>query len=539
MLQEITTEQNVRYIIENNIKYIDKTRVINKLIQSKRSVFFSKPRRFWKSMLISTLFEIFSGNKDLFKDLYIWQTDYSFEEFPIIHISFANFDTKYNPYIYEYLDKSIKITYKWKKYNIKDFWYSTSGDGLFSLWDLSLNIYETLWKPVVLLVDEYDKIATANFDDQWNINKYISVISWLFSWIKDANADGYIRFTLISWLTKILSNDLFSTLNHLNDISNDYNYYELAWYTKQEIIDNFWNDYLPLLASNQNRSIDEELEQIRYFYNGYNFWEDNDLIYNPYSINLLFQKQKYDLYWANTWRAQLVVDYISNISNDEYIRTIDDIRNWNIVANSKDIFILDKSRVNLIGLLYQVWYLTIQEWVYRIPNREAEFCLIEDFTQIAFNYNSELLNIFSNSGKYLTDWIFNNNQRLIESWLVGLERVLLNINPKWYQHNPEWQLKWYLYNTLLISWLTPYRTVSQEEITNNGFSDIVIRDNRLKTFIIIEAKWSEWLNGALKQVRDQYIDFYINQWYKVILFWIKWNSKNHNITYDINYDFCE
>jgi len=532
-VKQITIKQSFEDIIINNNLYIDKTNSIYKLINSNDSVFLKKPRRFWKSMLISTLYSLFSWREDLFDWLYIKeQTNYDFAEFPIIYITFANFKaSEYNDKLEYYFNENIYISYEWTLYNRHDFNIETN-----TLGELIKKIYNKFWKQVVLLVDEYDKIATENFNNS-KLNDYIDILDWFYSWIKEASLQRYLKFTLISWLTKILSNHLLSTLNHLNDISNDYSFYSICGYTKEEIINNFdqsENDYLPLLALKNNNTIEKELQNIKNFYNGYNFWNENDLIYNPYSINLLFDKQTYDYYWSDTWRSSLIVNYLSNVSKDDYNEIIEKIKRWKLTNIwSHDILELKNSTdsTSIWTLLYITWYLTYKQGKYVLPNKETRISVIQDFINIVYWYNSKKSKILNYDGRNIIEWLLENDKYLLSEWLEWLKYLLVKTVYQWQFWNPEGVLKIRLQDMFELGLNYNFQELRIEESTNDGDADMIIIDKYRNTAVIIEAKWSEKLEKATHQAIEQYMPFYKADGYNVIIFWIRWNKDKQELTY--------
>jgi len=538
-LKTIDTKQSFYDIRMNNIFYIDKTKQIYDLITTKWDIFLKRPRRFWKSMLISTLFELFSWNSELFNWLYIKEkTDYNFEEFPVIYINFADFATNQNDYIDEYILNKINIYFQWNIYKIWSFWYNSVISGWFSIWKLIQNIYDLFWKQVVLLVDEYDKIATENYNNK-KLNDYIKIVNFLYKWVKEASLDRQLKFTFISGLTKILSNHLLSTLNHLNDIDTMPYFYDICGYTKQEIIDNFNqfnDDYLPLLAQKNWNSIDEELLKIKDFYNWYNFWNENDLIYNPYSINILMQSGIYWYYWSNTWRSSLIVNYLKDVSKDDYLEIIDKIKKWKLSNIWKsDILELNKSwgEISIGTILYITWYLTYKNRKYVLPNKETRVSVMQDFLEIVYWWNSKRTQIYNTWWRTIINGLLENDEYTLKEWLDWLEYLLQHTPHQWQRWNPETALKVRLLDIIDI-WLDDnYQSIYIEDSTDNGDVDISIIDKWYKKAVIIEAKWSWTLESAIPQALNQYVTHYQSQWFEVTILWIRRNRDKSKLSYQV------
>ncbi|MEA2047877.1 MAG: AAA family ATPase [Campylobacterota bacterium] len=266
-------------IIEQNYLYIDKTKEAYELMTSYKYAFLSRPRRFGKSLFIDTLQEIFEGNKKLFEGLYIYNK-WDFEDtYPVIKISFSGSrdieGLKQN--IFRNMDiaqEKLGITCS------ENYDYATC------FAELIKKSYEKYQKPVVILVDEYDKAILDNIDQIEVAKESREIVKILYTQIKDN--DRYIKFAFLTGVSKFTKASIFSGLNNLEDISLNPNFGTICGYRQKDIESTF----LPYLNG-------VNLNELQLWYNGYNFL--NDKVYNPFDI-LLFIKNdyKFNNYWFKT-----------------------------------------------------------------------------------------------------------------------------------------------------------------------------------------------------------------------------------------------
>ena len=233
--------QTFRDIIQNNYLYVDKTEKIFDLVKNPKGVYFlSRPRRFGKSLLISTLNEIFEGNKELFKGLWIYKADYEWEKHPVVRIDFSkskaqNSDELINFIVYQ-LDKTAQlygITLEQTQYDIKFDELLTKLSGI---------------NKVVILIDEYDKPIIDNIENKELAVELREILKGFYTIIKAC--DEYIRFVLLTGVSKFSKAGVFSGLNNLEDISMDARYSSLLGITKEEMAESF-KDHIDHFAKSE------------------------------------------------------------------------------------------------------------------------------------------------------------------------------------------------------------------------------------------------------------------------------------------------
>ena len=347
-------QQDFPSIINEGKVYVDKTMYALELIQTSKSNFLSKPRRFGKSLFISTLESIFLGKKELFKELYIYD-QWAFETYPIIRISFSNIGYRtmglQNAIAHELNDIA-------KKYNIE-----LSHDKT----DLANNFNELIKflsskfnKGVVILIDEYDK-PLIDYLDKENLHKAITnrdVLKTFYSVLKDS--EPYIKFLLITGVSKFSKVSIFSDLNNLTDISLDLSFNEICGISQVELEKNF---------SEELKIYDKE--KIRDWYNGYKFHPKGQSVYNPYSL-LSFFYGKGD--YKNFWYATGTPTFLIKMCREQHLYKFDEIS-----LNQNDLGNFDIENLKILPILFQTGYITIKNenplfrnYILSFPNLEVK-----------------------------------------------------------------------------------------------------------------------------------------------------------------------
>ncbi len=490
--------------------YIDKTKHILQLINSwdNPKIFLSRPRRFWKSLLIDTIRCLFEWKKELFKWLYAydkWDFD---DKYPVIKIAFGDAFYKNTTVLQNTLNWIInKFSIKYNLNLIE----KNIGD---KFWELIRKLYEKTWKQVVVLVDEYDKPILDKIDDIQNANEIKEELKWFYSVLKWA--DEYLRFVILTWVTKFSKVSVFSWLNNLNDITLDPKYNNICWYTIDEIKDNFWPEwYLDWL----------DFEKMKNWYNWYSFWW-TDTLYNPFWLLLFFDKEKE---YSNYWFQSATPTFLLKLLKKQKYSLIDfeNLEVWEEITWSFDI-----ERLDLVTLMFQTWYLTIK-WKYTlwwgliyklwIPNKEVRMSLnnylIKDYILFEdYRKNLELTkSIYKNIEAWDVEWLIATFKK-IYAWIPYANYVNNKINE--YEG---------FYASVLYAFLTwAWVDFVAEDFTNRWRIDFTI--SYLDYIIIIELKVEKTWEKALEQIKEKkYSEKYIEEWRKIILLGIDFDEIEKNI----------
>ncbi len=289
-------------MIKEGYLYVDKTKQIAELFEQGRRYFFlSRPRRFGKSLLISTLESFFKGEKELFAHLWISkQPGITWQEHPIIKLDFSL--AEYNT------PEELKQGLIWminrcaKKYGVD------VSEGYSPKTKLVLLVEQLAQRnSVVFLVDEYDKPIVDHLHNKEKANAQREVLTSFFDGFK--GLDQYMRCIFITGVSKFSKTSIFSGLNNLNEISYKPLAADLVGYTEEEI-KNYFSPYLTECAENHNSSCTTLLEKVRKWYNGYRFSEKPLKVYNPYSITYFFLEKKFSNFWFDSGTPTFLVEHL-------------------------------------------------------------------------------------------------------------------------------------------------------------------------------------------------------------------------------------
>ncbi len=352
--------QNFRTMREDNCVYVDKTQHIYNLCTQGSMYFLSRPRRFGKSLLLSTMKELFEGSKELFQDLWIADKWDWTKKNPVIHISFLNV-----PYVTMGLEAGLR--YVLLKLH-KEQEIETEGIEDISL--LFTNLIEKLYAKhgkVVILIDEYDKAIIDYLEtskiEQAKANQ--DVLGLFYGALKEA--DPYIRLLFITGISKFTKVSLFSKLNNLNDITVNPKFATIAGYSQLEL-EHYFLNYIDETLEFMAVTREELLEDIRVWYNGYS-WDGKNTVYNPFGTLLFFANKDFQSFWFQSGTPSFLAKKILEEGFFE-------IENIETDLNFLNQYSLDN--VELTSLLFQTGYLTIKEKskygevVLSYPNQEVK-----------------------------------------------------------------------------------------------------------------------------------------------------------------------
>lgn len=357
--------QSFEFLRQEGYLYVDKTDLIYKLVTKGKPYFLSRPRRFGKSLLLSTLEAYFLGKKELFKGLAIERLEKEWIEYPVLHLSLnaEKYDSK------ERLEGMLNAQLvNWERlYQIEPDENSSS----IRFMNVIRAAYEQTGRRVVVLVDEYDKPLLQTFHDLKLQDDFRRILTAFYTVLKDA--DMYLQFILITGVTKFAQVGVFSTLNQLNDISLDEQYAALCGLTSEEIARTFEPE-LSALAQREGLSFEGIMEKMAQMYDGYNFCEDEqEGMFNPFSVLSALSKRRFGNFWFATGTPTFLVDMLKKTDYD--LRNLEGIE---VSAASLTDYRADFR--NPIPMLYQSGYLTIKGYnnrynLYRLgyPNEEVKY----------------------------------------------------------------------------------------------------------------------------------------------------------------------
>ncbi|KZX15685.1 ATP-binding protein [Methanobrevibacter curvatus] len=487
-MQELPTgTQSFSVLRENNYLYVDKTKDILKLTKNGRINFLSRPRRFGKSLLVSTLKELFEGNKKLFEGLYIYDKWNWEENYPVIHIDLAG--GSYNSL--NDLENKLKDIINRIARNFQVNLFSESLDEKFT--DLINEISKKTNKKVVVLIDEYDKPIISNLQNK-NLEEIQSKLGSFYEILK-AN-DQYIKFIFLTGVSKFAQVSVFSKLNSVDDLTLIDEFNSICGYTQKELEDNF-HPFIQHLADKFQMSYLDTLDKLKSFYNGYS-WNGKEKIYNPYSTLLCFKHCKFGEEWFNTGTPHVLADYPMGTYSLKSIAEPSRVT-YNELKNSTTENIKEEV------LLFQTGYLTVDNieiaergefYDLKIPNFEVETALYENLTaqysKISYN---DILDYANRLVKYTIDGNCAKIKETLGDYLSPIPNDLRGQDEKYY-------------HTLIFMLLYTAKIHVHSEVRSyKGNADIIIEEDDY--VIIIEFKQSSkssinyMINEALEQIEKQ------------------------------------
>ena len=355
--------QRFEKIREEDWVYVDKTEHIFNLVQGGTCYFLSRPRRFGKSMLLSTLEAYFQGKKHLFKGLAIEQLETEWVQHAVLHI-----DLNAKPFqkvedLYDLLNDQLTIYEKMYDSVAVD----KSPEG--RLRQLIRAAKQKTGRNVVVLVDEYDKPILQAIGNEELQTDFRNALKAFYGVLK--SADGDLRFAMLTGVTKFSKVSVFSDLNNLNDISMDDRYNEICGISQQELHDVFDEEIGKLAVANE-QSKEEAYETLRQRYDGYYFCPNASGMYNPFSVLLALQKREYGSFWFSTGTPTYLVQLMKEADLNPYALS-------GYEASASELDSIQISVDNPIAVLYQSGYLTIKGYdsrfkVYTLdyPNDEVK-----------------------------------------------------------------------------------------------------------------------------------------------------------------------
>jgi len=498
--------------VKDNYLYIDKTKEIYKLFTGGgRYYFLARPRRFGKSLLVSTLNEIFSGNKELFKGLWI-EDKIDWKSYPVILINFLGARYESKEELMNTLEYLLDQNAQFHGIELKEKGF----DKRFKELIMELSKKDR----VVILVDEYDKpiidfieknkqkIAMGNRDV---LKTFYSVIKW---------ADKYLKFVFITGVSKFSRVSIFSDLNNLDDITIDDRFSTLLGCTHEEL-STYFSYHLDHLSRKLGMSKKELLGHMKHWYNGYS-WDGRNFLYNPFSILKLFSKNRFGNYWFTTGTPSFLIDHIKN-------RRLDINRLEREEADESIFDRFDIENLETFSMLFQTGYLTIKEikmmgikskYILSYPNQEVKESFLKHFLA---SYTSEEAGTVGSKILDLVEAIKNHRLEefftIIRSLFAMIPSELFIKDREAYYHTVVF---------IILKLVGVDMGIDAEVHTNKGRIDAVLET--LDMVYVLEFKMGTSAK-ALAQIESMgYHEKYLSSGKKIKLIGVGLDSKERNIS---------
>jgi AcrR family transcriptional regulator len=375
-------EQNFEKIRKGNYLYVDKTDLVYKLANSNSYAFLSRPRRFGKTLLTSTLHYYFDGRKDLFTGLAMEQLEKDWIQYPVLHFDISLAKDCSPEEMTEELHKMLN------EYDNIYGIHTTSTPGS-RLSELIRHIYHTTGKQVVILIDEYDAPVMKVLHKKEIVKEIRERMSNFYTALKPN--DRYLRFVFITGVSTFSQMGIFSELNNLKKISDDDRYAAICGITEQELRDNFAQG-ISSLAERKKCSREEILAILKDKYDGYHFSESLIDIYNPFSLLNAFDMNKIDDYWFDSGTSSSLLNAFRQYVG-EFNLELDkiDSSDWMEPSDFRKSL---EDHASIIPLLYQTGYLTIKDYdgeneQYKLgmPNAEVRVGLLKNLLPLHISAN--------------------------------------------------------------------------------------------------------------------------------------------------------
>ena len=501
--------QNFEKIRKDGYFYIDKTALIYQMVKTGSYYFLSRPRRFGKSLLISTLEAYFLGKKELFEGLAMEKLEKDWTVYPIFHMDLntEKYDTR------ESLDSILNFTLeKWEQQ------YGTApSETTFALRFRGLieRAYKQTGQRVVILIDEYDKPMLQAIGNEELQKEFRNTMKAFYSVLK--TMDGCIQFAFLTGVTKFGKVSVFSDLNNLDDISMRNQYIDICGVSEKELHDNLEIE-LHELADIKGVSYHEICDKLREYYDGYHFTHNSIGIYNPFSLLNTFKYKEFGSYWFETGTPTYLVELLKKHHYD--LRRMAHEETSVSVLNS-----IDSASDNPIPVIYQSGYLTIKGYdeefgIYSLgfPNREVE----EGFIKF-------LLPFYANTNAVESEFEI---QKFVREIRIGDYDSFFRRLRSFFADTPYElirDLELHYQNVLFIVFKLVGFYVKAEYHTSEGRIDLVLQTD--KFVYVIEFKLDGTAEDALRQINEKHyaLPFEAGGNRRLFKIGVNFNAKMRNI----------
>ncbi len=499
--------QNFEKIRKDGYCYIDKTALIYQLVKTGSYYFLSRPRRFGKSLLISTLEAYFQGKKELFEGLAIEGLEKEWKKYPILHLDLNTQKYETEESLESVLNENLAVWESLYGRNENEIGPARRFAGVIR------RAHEKTGERVAILIDEYDKPMLQAIGDQKRQDSFRSTLKAFYGALK--SEDGHIKFALLTGVTKFGKVSVFSDLNNLEDLSRNPGYTDICGISEEELLRDFGEDIQELAAAN-GQTFEQACAQLKEDYDGYHFCPDTPGMYNPFSILNTFKSRRYGSYWFETGTPTYLVELLKK---SDY-----DLEEMSHVETDADILDSIFTDDNPIPVIYQSGYLTIKEYdkrfgIYTLgfPNREVE----EGFMNFLLPFYSAVSKTRSpfEIKRFVTDvesGDINGFMERLQSFLADCPYELAKDVELHYQ------------NVLFIVFRLAGLYTKVEYHTSRGRIDLVLQTDSY--VYVMEFKLDGTAEQALQQIEEkQYALPFAKDSRKVYTIGVNFSSKTRNI----------
>lgn len=502
--------QTFSEIREENYLYVDKTAFIWRIANTGKPYFLSRPRRFGKSLFLSTLEAYFEGRKELFEGLAIAEMEKEWKKYPVLHLDLNAKKYESPADLVAILNQHLETWETIYGDEKKD----RSPEERFGY--IISRASERAGAGVVVLVDEYDKPLLQALGDDDLIDNYRKTLKAFYGVLK--SSDRYLRFVFLTGVTKFAQVSVFSDLNQLNDISMKPQYATICGITRQELEDTFAPE-LQRLAATNGLTYQETLDKMKTLYDGYHFCEFTEGVFNPFSVLNVFDGYKFSNYWFQTGTPTFLVELLKKSEYD--LRTLID----GIEANASSFMEYRVDANNPIPLIYQSGYLTIKDYderfktyLLKFPNDEVRY----GFMDFLVPYYTSVVE--DERGFYIGKFVRELESGDVDAFLNRLQAFFADfpydMNEKTERH---YQVVFYLVFKLMGQF------TDAEVKSARGRADAVVKTP--KYIYVFEFKLNGTAEQALQQIDDKdYLIPYQADGRKVVKVGVEFSAEKRNIS---------
>lgn len=499
--------QTFKDIITKGYVYVDKTAILHRMITTGKYYFLARPRRFGKSMMVSTLKAIFSADKELFEGLSIAGTDYTWPKHPVIVLDMSSIEhnsvEEFQDGLREYLDEigadfNVDLTGK-----------RQPGGKLRYL----VKTLAKAGQSVVLLIDEYDKPITDYIHTPSIANEIRKSLAGFYGVIK--SLDEQLQFLFVTGVSKFTKTSIFSNLNSLNDISMQLDYATVVGYTEKELR-HYFSDWISGLAKTSHLSQEATIEKLRLWYNGYLFHQSaKEKIFSPQTVMMAFTSHEFKDFWFRTGTPSFLMKLVK-----QYDYPLMEVEGSKISESSLDPG--DVELLTLPAVLFQSGYLTIKSYDSESKNYTLtypNFEVMEGFLQhVVAEVSHKTADEYRDLTKHLRHALADGE---IENFLTMLYNFIAGI-PYFMGLEKQYQSVFYAILKLIGANVVP------EDPTNRGRIDASIQT---PTHIyLIELKIHDPSQVALEQILSrEYFTKFLNQKKKIVAIGLSFDPKKRNL----------
>jgi len=511
--------RNFGRMIRGNFVYVDKTRYVYEMARIPQGAYFlSRPRRFGKSLLVSTLRALFEGDKELFKGLWIEHSDWPWQRHAVLTIDFNEIELSDAIRLEESLARALDQL-------AAPFGIQLQNNLLANKFvELLTRLGEKFPEKVVVLIDEYDKPIIAHLgkgEGGMQMAKQArDILKNFFGVLKGANVSAHLRFVFITGVSKFSKVSIFSELNNLEDLSAHSDYAELLGCTEAELA-GYFKEYILTLARENGLSEENCLDDLKTWYNGYRFSRRDIKVYNPFSVLNALKSRSFQNYWFETGTPSLLVNLIK-----ERDYPLPDVENLQVRETTFSTY--DLENLKLEALLFQTGYVTIRDYdgaLFRLsyPNQEVKTAFLN------FLYD----NLIETAGTSVKEQFIRLHQYLaqedLEQFIETTNAILASIPYTQIrgQATPEKNEQYY-HTVFYLMVAASGVLVHTEPLSSHGRMDIAV-EFKDKVYVI-ELKCNQSADAAIQQIHaKRYHEKYLQSGRRIHLLGINFSTTERRI----------